>query len=59
MTDKKDDRTPNDDRADVINPNNPNHQKALDEHSRARNPKDPSNPSGTPRSSNPPGKGKG
>ncbi|WNG16851.1 hypothetical protein [Cystobacter fuscus] len=58
MADNDSGKKPNDNRSDVINPNNPKHQKALDEHSRARNPKDPSNTPGTTRPSNPPGQGK-
>ncbi|WP_434387957.1 hypothetical protein [Melittangium boletus] len=59
MANKDSGRTPNDDRSDTLNPNNGRHKDALDEHSRARNPKDPSNEQGKPRQSNPPGKGKG
>jgi hypothetical protein len=57
MGDKDKPRTPNDERSDTLNPNNPKHQSALDEHSRRRNPEAPSNPPGTTQPSNPPGKG--
>jgi hypothetical protein len=56
--DKNTTNQPNNDRSDVINPNNPKHQGALDEHSRRSNPRDPVNPPGKTQPSNPPGKGK-
>lgn len=52
-------RTPNDDRADALNPETQQHQSALDEHSRRVNPREPRNAPSTTRPSNPPGKGKG
>jgi hypothetical protein len=55
---KNDSRTPNDDRSDSINKNNPRHQAALDEHSRRSDPREPRNAPETTRPSNPPGKGK-
>jgi hypothetical protein len=58
MGDKDKPRTTNDERSDTLNPNNPKHQSALDEHSRRRNPESPTNPPESPRPSNPPGKGK-
>lgn len=57
MSNKPPDKTPNDDRSDELNPNNPKHQEGLDEHSRRKNPQDKSNPPGQTRPSNPPGKG--
>jgi hypothetical protein len=59
MGNKDNERKPNDDRSDTLNPNNPKHQTALDEHSRRSNPRDPNNSPGTTRPTNPPGKGKG
>jgi hypothetical protein len=58
MGDKDNANQPNNERADTLNPNNPKHQTALDEHSRRSNPKDPSNQPGSTRPSSPPGKGK-
>ncbi|MDY7230253.1 hypothetical protein [Hyalangium rubrum] len=58
MGEKSNETKSNNDRSDTINPNNPKHQTALDEHSRRTNPKDPSNSPGPTRPSNPPGKGK-
>ncbi|WP_257450048.1 hypothetical protein [Archangium lipolyticum] len=58
MADKDNTRKPNDERSDTLNPNNPKHQSALDEHSRRKNPQEPANTPGTTRPSNPPGKGR-
>jgi hypothetical protein len=58
MGDKSSDQKPNNERSDTLNPNNPKHQKALDEHSRRNNPQDSSNTPGGTRPSSPPGKGK-
>lgn len=51
-------KTPNDDRSDSINPNNPKQQAGLDEHSRRSNPQEPRNAPASTRPSSPPGKGK-
>ncbi|HEX8826199.1 MAG TPA: hypothetical protein VF794_40215 [Archangium sp.] len=58
MGDKSSEQKSNDERSETLNPTSTKHQKALDEHSRRNNPKDPSNAPGGPRPSNPPGKGK-
>ena len=41
MSTKTSPQTPNDERADVKNPNNPAHKDARDNHSRQLNPQDP------------------
>ncbi len=51
-------RAPNDNRSDTINPNNPQRQAAVDEHSRRLNPQEPRNPQGETQPSNLPGQGK-
>jgi hypothetical protein len=58
MGDKDSTKTPNEERGETLNPNNPKHQDALDEHSRRKNSQDPRNPPGTTQPSSPPGKGK-
>jgi hypothetical protein len=55
----KETKTPNDQRSDVINPNNDQHQAALDEHSVRSDPNSPRNAPLPTRPSSPPGKGKG
>ncbi|WNG59319.1 hypothetical protein F0U59_34825 [Archangium gephyra] len=57
MADKSNEQKSNDERSETLNPNSTKHQKALDEHSRRRNPQDPRNTPGSTQPSNPPGKG--